>query len=173
MIKHNNIQIPFKIHSHFFFSSVHLTLLSLPHPLPLPIVHTLWMAPKSKKVHFWALLPKFGQTRIFPKNWAPSLLSLYAPLTSCKISKKSLMSQFREKLVTERRTDGQHSFHRTFRLRRGSNNTKSYQNKAICYILNTSYRCFTLFALGTHFFLKISNVLLLYHTTYLHRCLVL
>ena len=34
-------------------------------------------------------MPKFGQTKIFQKNWAPPLLSLYAPLTSCKISKIS------------------------------------------------------------------------------------
>ena len=43
--------------------------------------------------------PFFGQTRIFPKNWAVSHLS--------KISEKSNepMSQFREKLVTDGRTD--------------------------------------------------------------------
>ena len=35
---------------------------------------------------FW---PNLGQTRIFPKNRAPSDMSLYGPLTSCKVSEKS------------------------------------------------------------------------------------
>ena len=48
---------------------------------------------KSTKTVFLGLLgtfsPFFGKLRVFPKNQALSLLSLYGPLTSCKISKKT------------------------------------------------------------------------------------
>ena len=41
---------------------------------------------------FWSLfgpfLPIFWKMRVFPKNWALSLLSPYGPLSSCKIYKK-------------------------------------------------------------------------------------
>ena len=46
----------------------------------------------------------FQKMRICPKNPALSLLCLYGPLTSCKISEK-LMSQLWEKCVTDGRTD--------------------------------------------------------------------
>ena len=39
--------------------------------------------------HFGHFLPNLGQTRIFPKNRALSLLHVYYPLTSCKISEKT------------------------------------------------------------------------------------
>ena len=96
-----------------------------------------WILRKEKKVHFWALFAQIGANKNFPKNRIWSIFTVYSPLTSCTISEKNndwipnnwapsllslyanLMSQFWEKLVY-RRTDGQHSFHRTFRLRRGS-----------------------------------------------------
>ena len=34
--------------------------------------------------HFQAFFLKISQTRFFPKNRAPSLFSIYGPLTSCK-----------------------------------------------------------------------------------------
>ena len=43
---------------------------------------------KIEKVHFGPFFPNLGQTGIFPKNRALSLLSVYGPLTSCKISIK-------------------------------------------------------------------------------------
>ena len=51
---------------------------------------------KVQKPYFWAFwglfghfLPIFRKMRIFPKNPALSLLSIYGPLTSCKISEKT------------------------------------------------------------------------------------
>ena len=38
---------------------------------------------------FGPFLPKFGQKWIFHINRAPSLFSIYSPLTSCKKSEKS------------------------------------------------------------------------------------
>ena len=38
---------------------------------------------------FGPFLPIFEKMRIFPKNGAQSLLSIYGPLTSCKISEKT------------------------------------------------------------------------------------
>ena len=56
---------------------------------------------KSKKSPFLGPfcpnLPKFGQTRIFPKNLLKSVFSVYSPLTSCTISEK-LMNEFWEKV---------------------------------------------------------------------------
>ena len=49
---------------------------------------------------FWPFLAIFGQIRIFPKNRAPSLFSIYGPLTSCK-NQKNLMTQSWEKLRTD------------------------------------------------------------------------
>ena len=59
---------------------------------------------KVQKPYFWALFPHFSENESFPEKSALSLLSLYEPLTSCKISKK-LMSQFQEKSITDARTD--------------------------------------------------------------------
>ena len=44
---------------------------------------------KVKKSIFGPFLPKFGQTRIFPKNLLRSVFSVYSPLTSCTISEKT------------------------------------------------------------------------------------
>ena len=43
----------------------------------------------KKKSIFGPFLPKFGQTRIFPKNLLRSVFSVYSPLTSCTISEKT------------------------------------------------------------------------------------
>ena len=44
---------------------------------------------KVKKSIFGPFLPKFGQTRIFPKNLLRSVFNVYSPLTSCTISEKT------------------------------------------------------------------------------------
>ena len=49
--------------------------------------------------------PKFRQKLIVHTNWAPSLFSIYGPLTPCKKTEKKLMSQFWEKLLTNRGTN--------------------------------------------------------------------
>ena len=81
-----------------------------------------WILRKGKKSPFLdPFCPNLGKREFSQKNWAPSLFSLYAPLTSCKISKKSNEPiQRKVGLLTDRQTDRQHSFHRTFRLCRGS-----------------------------------------------------
>ena len=43
----------------------------------------------KKKSIFGPFLPKFGQTRIFPKNLLRLVFSVYSPLTSCTISEKT------------------------------------------------------------------------------------
>ena len=62
---------------------------------------------KIQKPYFLGLFghffPIFRKIRVFPKNRALSLLSLYGPLTSCKISKKTNESIPRK--VHYRRTD--------------------------------------------------------------------
>ena len=84
----------------------------------------------------------------FPKNLLRSVFTVYSPLISCTISEKSNerilrrsrkspfqknLSQFREKLVTDRRTDRQHWIHRTFWLRRGSKKIKTDKIDNICF----------------------------------------
>ena len=63
---------------------------------------------KSPKTLFLGLFrpffPIFEKMRIFPKNPALSLLCLYGPLTSCKISQKTDEPIMRK--VCYRRTDG-------------------------------------------------------------------
>ena len=58
----------------------------------------------SQQRLFWArfgpFLPKFEQTGFFPKKRAPSLLTLYGPLTSCKRSEKTLEPILRKSLKT-------------------------------------------------------------------------
>ena len=69
--------------------------------------------------HFCPFLGIFPRIRIFPKNWALSLLSSYGPLTSCKISRKSNEQFLRKRRYgrtdgrTDERTDGQPWNHRT------------------------------------------------------------
>ena len=65
-----------------------------------------------KRAILGLFLPNLGQMRFFSKNPALSLLCLYGPLTSCKISEK-IMSQFREKRVTHEWTNRRHWIHRT------------------------------------------------------------
>ena len=55
---------------------------------------------------FGPLLPIFWKIRVFPKNRALSLFSLYGPLTSCKKSEKTNETILR-KTVTDRQTDRQ------------------------------------------------------------------
>ena len=49
---------------------------------------------KSEKVSFWPFLAIFGQMRFFLKNRAPSVFSIYGPLTSCKKSEKVRKTSF-------------------------------------------------------------------------------
>ena len=58
----------------------------------------------QKNPIFDPFFPQNGEMRLFQKNRASSLLSIYHPLTSCKKLEK-LMSQFREKCVTNERTN--------------------------------------------------------------------
>ena len=58
--------------------------------------------------YFGPFLPNLGQTRVFPKNRALSLLSVYRCLTSCIISKKTNEPILRKVCYarTHARTDG-------------------------------------------------------------------
>ena len=60
---------------------------------------------KSTIPNFGLFWPKFGQKWIFHKNLPPSSFSIFSPLTSCK--KLELISQFTEKLFTNRQTNRQ------------------------------------------------------------------
>ena len=67
---------------------------------------------KSSKTLFLGLLgpffPIFQKMGVFPKNRALSLLSLYGPLTSCKISKKNYRVNSKESaLQTDTQTEEQ------------------------------------------------------------------
>ena len=59
---------------------------------------------------FGPFFPFLGKMRIFPKNRALSLLSIYGPLTSCKISEKT--NEPIPRKVRYRRTDGHGWIHR-------------------------------------------------------------
>ena len=66
---------------------------------------------KVQKPYFGGFLgpfPIFEKMRIFPKNRALSLLSVYGPLTSCKITEKTNEPIQRKVRYgrTNRRTDG-------------------------------------------------------------------
>ena len=73
--------------------------------------------------HFGPFLPNLGQTRVFPKNRALSLLSIHGPLTSCKISERT-NDPIPRKCVTDVRTYvhtyGQTLIHRPLPQSRGS-----------------------------------------------------
>ena len=53
----------------------------------------------------WPKMGKMAKMRIFPKNLALSLLSLYGPLTSWKIPEKTNEPILRKNLLTDGRTD--------------------------------------------------------------------
>lgn len=72
-----------------FFANVFVTISSTFWPKMNKIVRAVFEK-KSKNRHFDHIFEIYGWTRIFLKNLAQSLLSLYQCLTLCKVSRKSL-----------------------------------------------------------------------------------